>query len=256
MLRRIAKLLINNFNFHLHWRYERLTAFAREIDVCLVIDGGSLQICLDNYKIEFIEFASKAPSVVCCRCSPTQKAEIVKLIREHTKRRTAAIGDGGNDVSMIQAAYPLRYSFFFFFDYVSDVGLGIVGKEGKQASLAADFSITQFSFISRLISSNYYYLRFCFDCLYILWHGRNSYHRTARLSQFVIHRGLIITFIQCVFSSVSIQFVAVVDFFYSSRYSTLPLLQYSMECWWSDTVHSTPISLCFLLFWMRMLVNL
>lgn len=148
------------------------------------------------------------------------------------------------------------FFFFFFFDYVSDVGLGIVGKEGKQASLAADFSITQFSFISRLISSNYYYLWFCFDCLYILWHGRNSYHRTARLSQFVIHRGLIITFIQCVFSSVSIQFVAVVDFFYSSRYSTLPLLQYSMECWWSDTVHSTPISLCFLLFWMRMLVNL
>ena len=46
------------------------------------------------------------------------------------------VGDGGNDVSMIQAA---------------DVGIGIVGKEGKQASLAADFSINQFSYVSRLL---------------------------------------------------------------------------------------------------------
>jgi len=94
----------------------------------------------------------------------------VKLIKEFKKARTAAIGDGGNDVSMIQAA---------------DVGIGIVGKEGKQASLAADFSITQFSYISRLL----------------LWHGRNSYKRSAHLSQFIIHRGLIISFIQAVFSA-------------------------------------------------------
>ena len=103
----------------------------------------------------------------------------------------AAIGDGGNDVSMIQAA---------------NVGIGIVGKEGKQASLAADFSITEFGHISRLL----------------VWHGRNrldwsggfsgvmddpfvcllfvclfsSYKRSAALSQFVIHRGLIISVMQ------------------------------------------------------------
>lgn len=80
------------------------------------------------------------------------------------------IGDGGNDVSMIQAA---------------DVGVGIVGKEGKQASLAADFSITQFSHLTKLL----------------LWHGRNSYKRSAKLSQFVIHRGLIISVMQAVFSA-------------------------------------------------------
>jgi len=73
--------------------------------------------------------------VVCARCSPTQKAEIVTLLKTSGKR-TAAIGDGGNDVSMIQAAH---------------VGIGIVGKEGMQASLAADFSITQFSHLSRLL---------------------------------------------------------------------------------------------------------
>jgi len=93
------------------------------------------------------------------------------LIERHSGKRAAAIGDGGNDVSMIQAA---------------SVGIGIVGKEGKQASLAADFSITQFSHIGRLL----------------LVHGRNSYKRSASLSQFVIHRGLIITTMQAVFSAV------------------------------------------------------
>ncbi len=68
----------------------------------------------------------------------------------------------------------------------ADVGVGIVGKEGKQASLAADFSINQFAYVTRLI----------------LWHGRNSYKRSSRLSQFIIHRGLIISFIQAIFSSI------------------------------------------------------
>ena len=62
----------------------------------------------------------------------------------------------------------------------ASVGVGIVGKEGKQASLASDFSISQFSHIGRLL----------------MVHGRNSYKRSASLSQFVIHRGLIITTMQ------------------------------------------------------------
>ncbi len=61
------------------------------------------------------------------------------------------MGDGGNDVGMILEA---------------NVGIGIVGKEGKQASLASDFSINQFSYLRRLI----------------LWHGRLSYKRSAVLS--------------------------------------------------------------------------
>ena len=91
--------------------------------------------------------------------------------------RACSIGDGGNDVAMIQEA---------------DVGVGIVGKEGKQASLAADFSISQFKHLRQLI----------------LWHGRLSYKRSASLSQFVIHRGLIISVIQAVFSIV-FYFVAI-----------------------------------------------
>ncbi|KAG1688800.1 putative phospholipid-transporting ATPase IIB [Nymphon striatum] len=148
-----------------------LNAFRRKSDCALVITGASLVVCLKYYEHEFMELACQCPAVICCRCSPTQKADVVKLIQTHTGKRTCAIGDGGNDVSMIQAA---------------DAGIGIVGKEGKQASLAADFSITQFSFISRLF----------------LVHGRNSYKRSASLSQFIIHRGLIISTMQAVFSSV------------------------------------------------------
>ena len=73
---------------------------------------------------------------------------MVAFVKKWTHGRTLAIGDGVNDVAMIQEA---------------DVGLGIVGKEGMQASLAADFSIMKFKHMQRLI----------------LWHGRLSYKRTA-----------------------------------------------------------------------------
>ena len=86
-------------------------------------------------------------------------------MKKYTNTRTLSIGDGGNDVGMIQEAH---------------VGVGIVGKEGKQASLAADFSILEFRALKLLL----------------LWHGRLSYKRSAVLAQFVIHRGLIISIIQ------------------------------------------------------------
>lgn len=148
-----------------------LNAFRRKNDCALVITGEALEVCLKFYEHEFVELAVQCPAVVVCRCSPTQKADIVKLLKTHTGKQTCAIGDGGNDVSMIQAAH---------------VGVGIVGKEGKQASLAADFSINEFSYLGRLL----------------VVHGRNSYKRSASLSQFVIHRGLIISTMQAVFSSV------------------------------------------------------
>ncbi|KAF8591735.1 phospholipid-translocating P-type ATPase [Ramaria rubella] len=150
---------------------DQLELLQSKPDCCLVIDGDSLQLCLDLFKSEFIEIATKLSAVVACRCSPTQKADVARLIRYHTKKRVCCIGDGGNDVSMIQAA---------------DVGVGIVGKEGKQASLAADFSVTQFSYLTKLL----------------MWHGRNSYKRSAKLAQFVIHRGLIISIMQAVFSAI------------------------------------------------------
>ena len=139
-------------------------------DTVLVIDGTSLDEALkvENEEL-FFNIAKSAPAVVCCRCSPTQKSLIVRGMKKFTTSITAAIGDGGNDVGMIQEAH---------------LGIGIVGKEGKQASMAADFSILEFKVIKILI----------------LWHGRLSYTRSAVLSQFVIHRGLIISIIQVIFS--------------------------------------------------------
>lgn len=138
-------------------------------DSALLIDGESLSLLLTHFRTEFISLAVLLPAVIACRCSPTQKADIALLIRDFTKKRICCIGDGGNDVSMIQAA---------------DVGVGIVGKEGRQASLAADFSITQFCHLTKLL----------------VWHGRNSYKRSAKLAQFVIHRGLIISVCQTMYS--------------------------------------------------------
>lgn len=88
------------------------------------------------------------------------QALVVLLIRKTTNVRTAAVGDGGNDVAMIQSGmfclllgklklnrvYESRCT-----PSLADVGIGIEGKEGKQASLAADFSIQQFSFITKLL---------------------------------------------------------------------------------------------------------
>lgn len=150
---------------------DTLVFLQSKLDCALVIDGDSLQYFFEHFCHEFIDIATQLSVVVACRCSPTQKAEVTKLIKAFTNKRVCCIGDGGNDVSMIQSA---------------NVGIGIVGKEGKQASLAADFSVTQFSHIAKLL----------------LWHGRNSYQRSAKLAQFVIHRGLIISVIQAVFSSI------------------------------------------------------
>lgn len=115
--------------------------------------------------------AANAPAVVCCRVSPTQKATLTEGVKQYTGKIVLGIGDGGNDVGMIQAA---------------DIGVGIVGKEGKQAALASDFSLLKFKYISKLL----------------LWHGRLAYKNTSVMSQFVIHRGLIISIIQTIFSLV------------------------------------------------------
>ena len=118
---------------------EKLTEYnnlSPENPHIFIIDGDTLDLALKNLEQEFFETAMKAPSVVCCRCSPTQKRIIVKTIKKYTDKRTAAVGDGGNDVAMIQEA---------------DVGIGIVGKEGLQASLAADYSILEFNYLDTLL---------------------------------------------------------------------------------------------------------
>ena len=154
---------------------QRFNEYKQKIEIdpyIFIIDGDTLDLALKHCEDEFFTTAMQAPSVVCCRCSPTQKRIIVKTIKKFIgDGRTAAVGDGGNDVAMIQEA---------------DVGIGIVGKEGLQASLAADYSIKEFKSLSTLL----------------LWWGRVSYKNTATMSNFIVHRGMIISFNQFIFSLV------------------------------------------------------
>ncbi|XAR55536.1 Phospholipid-translocating ATPase [Bertholletia excelsa] len=140
-------------------------------DVAFVIDGWALEIALKHYRKAFTELAILSRTAICCRVTPSQKAQLVELLKS-CEYRTLAVGDGGNDVRMIQQA---------------DIGVGISGREGLQAARAADYSIGKFRFLQRLI----------------LVHGRYSYNRTAFLSQYSFYKSLVICFIQIFFSFIS-----------------------------------------------------
>ena len=110
---------------------------GKDNNITLVTDGKSLQFTLlPEFRKDFIDLCTSCRAVICCRVSPIQKAEMVELVKEQTKAITLSIGDGANDVAMIQKAA---------------VGVGISGNEGLQAANSADFAIAQFSFLSRLL---------------------------------------------------------------------------------------------------------
>jgi phospholipid-translocating ATPase len=168
-----------------------------------IIDGDTLDLALRNCEEDFFRTTMNAPSVVCCRCSPTQKRIIVKTIKKYTTARTAAVGDGGNDVAMIQEA---------------DVGIGIVGKEGLQASLAADYSIKEFRSLNVLL----------------LWWGRIAYKNTSTMANFIIHRGLIISLNQFIFSYVFYynpvpMYSGFLSFGYSTIFTSLPSISVLLD---------------------------
>ena len=96
----------------------------------LVIDGPALGVALgdERHKSILLQLAMLCEGVICCRVSPLQKALIVRLVKDGLGTMTLAIGDGANDVSMIQAA---------------DVGVGISGEEGLQAVNSSDYAIAQ-----------------------------------------------------------------------------------------------------------------
>jgi phospholipid-translocating ATPase len=111
---------------------------SRDGGFVLVVDDSALREVFGNDEIknDFLRLATLCEGVICCRVSPLQKALIVKLVKEDLGAVTLAIGDGANDVSMIQAA---------------DVGVGISGEEGMQAVNSSDYSIAQFRFLKKLL---------------------------------------------------------------------------------------------------------
>ncbi|XP_058790265.1 phospholipid-transporting ATPase VD isoform X2 [Phymastichus coffea] len=116
----------------------------------LVVDGKTLTFILDpksGLTGPFLELTRACSSVLACRATPLQKAYIVKVVKEQLQMRTLAIGDGANDVSMIQTA---------------DVGIGVSGREGNQAAMAADYSIARFPMLTRLL---FIHGHWCYDRL-------------------------------------------------------------------------------------------
>ena len=129
--------------------------------LALVIDGKSLTYALEkDLEKLFLDLAIMCKAVICCRVSPLQKAMVVKLVKKYQKESILlAIGDGANDVSMIQAAH---------------IGVGISGMEGLQAARSADVSIAQFRFLRKLL----------------LVHGAWSYHRVAKAIMFSFYKNI------------------------------------------------------------------
>ncbi|CAP30827.2 Protein CBR-TAT-1 [Caenorhabditis briggsae] len=125
--------------------YQKLEQFSarsqelekQEKEFAMVIDGKSLLHALTGEaRKHFGDLALRCHAVVCCRMSPMQKAEVVEMVRKLAKHVVLAIGDGANDVAMIQAA---------------NVGIGISGEEGLQAASASDYAIPRFHFLRRLL---------------------------------------------------------------------------------------------------------
>nr|CAG8433905.1 14545_t:CDS:10 [Entrophospora candida] len=149
--------------------------------LALIIDGRTLEFALEkDLEKNFLELATMCKAVVCCRVSPLQKALVVKLVKRHLKAILLAIGDGANDVSMIQAAH---------------VGIGISGLEGMQAARSADVAISQFKYLKKLL----------------LVHGAWSYQRL------IIYESWTITYYNVLFTVLPPMVIGVFDQFVSAR---------------------------------------
>jgi phospholipid-translocating ATPase len=130
----------------------------------IVIDGDSLKLVLDErIRQKFLLLCKQCKSVLCCRVSPAQKAAVVSMVKSGLDVMTLSIGDGANDVAMIQEA---------------DIGVGIAGEEGRQAVMSSDYAIGQFRFLQRLV----------------LVHGRWSYRRLSETIANFFYKNIVWTF--------------------------------------------------------------
>uniref|UniRef100_A0A673LID8 Phospholipid-transporting ATPase ID-like n=1 Tax=Sinocyclocheilus rhinocerous TaxID=307959 RepID=A0A673LID8_9TELE len=155
-----------------------------------------------NMELEFLRTACMCKTVICCRVTPLQKAQVVELVKKYKKAVTLAIGDGANDVSMIKAAH---------------IGVGISGQEGMQAVLSSDFSFAQFRFLQRLL----------------LVHGRWSYLRMCKFLRYFFYKNFTFTFVHfwyaffCGFSAQTVYDEGFITL-YNLVYTALPVLGMSL----------------------------
>ncbi|GAB9473483.1 P-type atpase [Globisporangium polare] len=133
------------------------------IEHALVIDGGCLNLILEDplYNLHLLRVSLLCKVVVACRVSPQQKAQLVELVKLNVHdSHTLSIGDGANDVPMIQSAH---------------IGIGISGQEGMQAVNSSDYALGQFRFLSTLL----------------LVHGRWNYDRIAALTVYTFYKNIV-----------------------------------------------------------------
>ncbi|KAM8744890.1 phospholipid-transporting ATPase IF isoform 1-T1 [Acanthopagrus schlegelii] len=169
----------------------------------LVVDGASLSLALRGHEKLFMEVCKNCSAVLCCRMAPLQKAKVVRLLKTSPEKPiTLAIGDGANDVSMIQEAH---------------VGIGIMGKEGRQAVRNSDYAIARFKFLAKLL----------------LVHGHFYYIRIATLVQYFFYKNVCFITPQflyqffCLFSQQTL-YDSVYLTLYNICFTSLPILVYSL----------------------------
>uniref|UniRef100_A0A8C6WUV2 Phospholipid-transporting ATPase n=1 Tax=Neogobius melanostomus TaxID=47308 RepID=A0A8C6WUV2_9GOBI len=196
----------------LHLVLHRCSLSVDCLDFGLIIDGATLSAVLKpnpesaghgNYREIFLEICRNCSAVLCCRMAPLQKAQIVKLIKASKEHPiTLAIGDGANDVSMIQEAH---------------VGIGVMGKEGRQAARNSDYAIPKFKHLKKIL----------------LVHGHYYYIRIAELVQYFFYKNVCFIFPQflyqffCGFSQQPLYDTAYLTL-YNISFTSLPILLYSL----------------------------
>uniref|UniRef100_A0A665UXT2 Phospholipid-transporting ATPase n=1 Tax=Echeneis naucrates TaxID=173247 RepID=A0A665UXT2_ECHNA len=189
-----------------------LSLSADYADYGLIIDGATLSAVLrpgqedsnsGSYKEIFLEICRNCSAVLCCRMAPLQKAQIVKLIKASKEHPiTLAVGDGANDVSMILEAH---------------VGIGIMGKEGRQAARNSDYAIPKFKHLKKML----------------LVHGHYYYIRISELVQYFFYKNVCFIFPQflyqffCGFSQQPLYDTAYLTL-YNISFTSLPILLYSL----------------------------
>ncbi|XP_014866919.1 PREDICTED: phospholipid-transporting ATPase ID-like isoform X1 [Poecilia mexicana] len=168
-------------------------------EYALVISGHSLAHALEpQLEHTLLDLACLCKTVICCRVTPMQKAQVVELVKRHKMAVTLAVGDGANDVSMIKTAH---------------IGVGISGQEGMQAVLASDYSFAQFRYLQRLL----------------LVHGRWSYFRMCNFLAYFFYKNFAFTLVHfwygffCGFSAQTVYDQWFITLF-NIVYTSLPVL--------------------------------
>jgi hypothetical protein len=137
----------------------------------ILVDEKALLTINEDVQIQkiFLDIAKDAEAVICCSVSPLQKSQVVKMMKNYSPNsKTLAIGDGGNDVSMIMEAH---------------IGVGIYGEEGMRAVQSSDYAIGEFRFLHSLL----------------LFHGRTNYIRIAECILYFFYKNFVFTFLQFIF---------------------------------------------------------